>query len=281
MLRTLVVGTALLIAAVACSGSGDSDPTPTPTPTESDSPTSAPIPTPTPTPSPQVEADEYWFVGVVADRRDLRDVDGLLLVTVEVTEHLVGAPLAVGDTVVVNGGGGFGPRCFGTLAEINVGDEIEAFGGPDEFYDVQVCDSERYFVKRINVDPPTSTPTPTPPPRVEADEYWFVGVVREVNRGCAVDAICSVTVEVSKNIGGGGLPVGETVEVIEVFGFFTRRCYGDWSLGAQIGDEVEVLAAREDDERLQICDSERYFVKRINVDHDVGIPTPTPTPSPG
>ncbi|MCH8813958.1 MAG: hypothetical protein IH957_02495 [Chloroflexi bacterium] len=135
---------------------------------------------------------------------------------------------------------------------------------------------------------PTSTPTPSDPPTpistqvvLGADEYWFFGIVREVNSGCDVDAACSVTVEVLKNIGGGALPAGETVEVIEAYGESPIRCLGDWSSNPQIGDEVDVLAGREDDERLQICDSARYFVKRVNVDHDVGTPTPTPKPSSG
>jgi len=119
----------------------------------------------------------------------------------------------------------------------------------------------------------TATPSDSPPPLStqvvrEAGDYWFFGAVREVNSGCAADGICSVTVEVLKPYQPMDIAAGETVEVIETFGFSNRSCLGEWSSSAQIGDEVDVLAGREDAERLQICDSERYFVERVNVDHE-------------
>lgn len=126
---------------------------------------------------------------------------------------------------------------------------------------------------------PTSTPSSTNVGQLGPDEHWFIGVVREVNSGCVVDAICSVSVEVLKHIGGGALPGGETFEVIETFGFSTRRCLGDWNSSLQVGDQVEVVAGDEDDERLQICDQERYFIKDDHP-HPSGTPTPTLPPPP-
>ena len=120
---------------------------------------------------------------------------------------------------------------------------------------------------------PTSTPSTTSVGELGPNEHWFVGVVREVNSSCAVDGICSVSVEVLKHISGGIRPGGETIEVIETSGALSSRCLGVWSFGVQVGDEVDVLAADEDDGRLQICDQERYFVTRIDqliIDMDRG-----------
>lgn len=47
-----------------------------------------------------------------------------------------------------------------------------------------------------------------------------------MNTACYVDAICSVTVDVTESLGGASLEEGTEVVVIESYGFSIRRCNG-------------------------------------------------------
>ena len=65
----------------------------------------------------------------------------------------------------------------------------------------------------------SATDTPATPPAMTASDHWFRGVVSEMNTGCYVDAICSVTVEVTETLGGEPLERGDRGVVIESYGF--------------------------------------------------------------
>jgi len=94
------------------------------------------------------------------------------------------------------------------------------------------------------------------------EDHWFRGTVREMNTGCYVDAVCSVTVEVTENLGGRPLGVGAEVIVVESYGFSTRQCDGTWSETPR-GAAVEVLAHDTEEGTLAVCDNAGYFVAAV------------------
>ena len=104
------------------------------------------------------------------------------------------------------------------------------------------------------------TPAPAKPTGMTAGDYWFRGVVTEMNTSCYFDAICSVTVEVTESLGDASLEEGTEVVVIESYGLSPHRCEGEWS-ETPPGREVEVLAHKADGDSLAVCDGEHYFVK--------------------
>jgi len=108
--------------------------------------------------------------------------------------------------------------------------------------------------------PPPRTPTPATPRGMTATDHWFRGVVSEMNTGCYVDAIYSVTVEVTESLGGAPLDEGAEVVVITSYGFSTQRCDGQWA-ETPPGREVEVLAHAAEGGSLAVCAGEHYFVK--------------------
>jgi hypothetical protein len=95
---------------------------------------------------------------------------------------------------------------------------------------------------------------------MSATDYWFRGLVREMNTGCYVDAICSVTVEVTNRLGGAELPDGTEVTVIESYGFSIRPCEGEWK-ETPPGQVVEVLAHATEDGGMAVCEGAQYFVR--------------------
>jgi hypothetical protein len=107
-----------------------------------------------------------------------------------------------------------------------------------------------------------ATDAPATPPAMTATDHWFRGVVSEMNTGCYVDAICSVTVEITESLGGEPLEEGTEVVVIESYGFSTQRCDGQWA-ETPPGGEVEVLAHPAEGESLAVCDGDHYFVKDL------------------
>ena len=109
---------------------------------------------------------------------------------------------------------------------------------------------------------PSATPAPATPPDMTATDHWFRGIVSEMNTACYVDAICSVTVEVTESLGGASLEEGTKVVIIESYGFSTRRCNGQWT-ETPPGSAVEVLAHAADGDSLAVCESDRYFVKDL------------------
>ncbi len=104
---------------------------------------------------------------------------------------------------------------------------------------------------------------------MRTSDYWFRGVVREMNTGCYVDAVCSVTVEVTERLSGAEIAKGAVVTVIESYGFSTRRCDGQWTETPQ-GQEVEVMAHSTEEGGLAVCEGAEYFVR-------VAGSTPSPT----
>jgi hypothetical protein len=115
---------------------------------------------------------------------------------------------------------------------------------------------------------PEQTPTapateaPATPPAMTAADFWFRGVVSEMNTGCYVDTICSVTVEVTETLGGEPLEEGTEVVVIESYGFSTQRCDGQWA-ETPPGREVEVLAHPAEGGSFAVCEGDHYFVKDL------------------
>jgi len=111
----------------------------------------------------------------------------------------------------------------------------------------------------------TKAPPPSAPasPRGMSDgDYWFHGVVTEMNTGCYVDAVCSATVEVTESLGGAPLEEGTEVVVITSYGFSIQRCDGQWA-ETPPGREVEVLAHAADAGSLAVCEGDHYFVKDL------------------
>ena len=108
----------------------------------------------------------------------------------------------------------------------------------------------------------TETPGPASatPVGMREEDYWFRGVVREMNTGCYVDAICSVTVEVTNRLGGAELAMGTEVTIVESYGFSTRRCEGAWT-ETPPGQAVEVLAHATEDGGMAVCEGAHYFVR--------------------
>jgi len=115
---------------------------------------------------------------------------------------------------------------------------------------------------------PEQTPTaaatsPSATPRaMTATDHWFRGVVSEMNTGCYVDAICSVTVEITETLGGAPVDEGTEVVIITSYGFSTQRCDGQWA-EAPPGREVEVLAHSAEGGSLAVCKGDHYFVKDL------------------
>ena len=95
---------------------------------------------------------------------------------------------------------------------------------------------------------------------MQEGDYWFRGVVREMNTGCYVDAICSVTVAVMDRLGGADLGIATEVVVIESYGFSTRRCEGAWT-ETPPGQAVEVLAHATEEGGVAVCEGAQYFVR--------------------
>jgi hypothetical protein len=126
-------------------------------------------------------------------------------------------------------------------------------------------DEEASPPERTDSPPATSAPAtdaPVTPRGMTATDHWFSGVVSEMNTGCYVDAICSITVEVTETLGGEPLEEGTEVVVIESYGFSTQRCDGQWA-ETPPGREVEVLAHAAEGESLAVCNGEHYFVKDL------------------
>ena len=109
---------------------------------------------------------------------------------------------------------------------------------------------------------PAARPAPASPRGMTATDYWFRGVVSDMNTGCYVDAICSVTVEVTEGLGGEPLEKANEIVVIESYGFSIRRCDGQWA-ETPPGHEVEVLAHATETDTLAVCEGEHYFVKDL------------------
>ena len=106
----------------------------------------------------------------------------------------------------------------------------------------------------------------------KAADFLFRGIVREVNRGCELDAQCSVTVDVTQSL-VGEQSVGQRVTVIESYGLSFWECLGRWgSESVETGFTVEVLAHRETHTGmppdLAICADNSYYIEVIA--------TPTP-----
>ncbi len=116
--------------------------------------------------------------------------------------------------------------------------------------------------------PPEQTPTapatdaPATPPGMTATDHWFRGVVTEMNTGCYVDAICSVTVEVTESLGGEPLEEGTEVSSSSRTASAPNAATAS---GAETppGREVEVLAHAAEDGSLAVCNGDHYFVKDL------------------
>jgi len=126
------------------------------------------------------------------------------------------------------------------------------------------CGGEEEASPPERTAPPPRTPAPATPADMTAADFWFRGVVSEMNTGCYVDAVCSVTVEVTETLGGAPLEEGSEVVVIESYGFSTRRCDGQWT-ETPPGREVEVLAHAAEDGSLAVCEGDHYFVKDLQL----------------
>ena len=123
------------------------------------------------------------------------------------------------------------------------------------------CAGEDEATEPERTTSPAVTSAPASPPGMVATDYWFRGVVSEMNTGCYHDAICSVTVDVTESL-DASLEEGTEVVVIESYGFSTRRCDGQWT-ETPPGREVEVLAHEADGESLAVCEADHYFVKDL------------------
>jgi hypothetical protein len=138
-----------------------------------------------------------------------------------------------------------------------------ACAGDDEASEPDQTDSPS--VTPASTRPPADTPAPATPPGMNSTDYWFRGVVSEMNTGCYVDALCSVTVEVTESLAGASLEQKEVV-VIESYGFSPRRCEGQWT-ETPPGTEVEVLAHAAEDDSLAVCEAGHYFVKELRAEY--------------
>jgi hypothetical protein len=137
---------------------------------------------------------------------------------------------------------------------------ILACGGDEEASLPEPTDSPP---ERTAPAPRTPAPSTTPPGMTDTD-HWFHGVVTDMNTGCYVDAICSVTVEVTETLGGAPLEKGTEIVVITSYGFSTVMCEGQWA-ETPPGREVEVLAHPAEGGTLAICGGNHYFVKDLQV----------------
>jgi hypothetical protein len=127
---------------------------------------------------------------------------------------------------------------------------------------ILACGGEEEAPQAEPATSPPATTAPATPPGMTASDHWFRGVVTEMNTGCYVDAICSVTVEVTETLGGAPLEKGTEILVITSYGFSTQRCDGQWAEMSP-GREVEVLAHAAEGESLAVCNAEHYFVKDL------------------
>jgi len=127
---------------------------------------------------------------------------------------------------------------------------------------ILACSGEEEASQPEQTPTAPATDAPATPPAMTATDHWFRGVVTEMNTGCYVDALCSVTVEVTESLGGDPLDEGTEVVVIESYGFSTQRCDGQWA-ETPPGREVEVLAHAAEGGSLAICKGDHYFVKDL------------------
>jgi len=127
---------------------------------------------------------------------------------------------------------------------------------------ILACSGEEEASQPEQTPTAPATDAPATPPAMTATDHWFRGVGTEMNTGCYVDALCSVTVEVTESLGGDPLDEGTEVVVIESYGFSTQRCDGQWA-ETPPGREVEVLAHAAEGGSLAICKGDHYFVKDL------------------
>jgi hypothetical protein len=105
-----------------------------------------------------VADDEAWFRGVVSGMQDGRDVDGPLMVDVQVTDGLGGQAPGVGDTARVFVACSFCIPCLGQWGDdIDMGYNVEVLAKWVEGY-LSICDSPDLYARPFG-------PTPTPSPQ--------------------------------------------------------------------------------------------------------------------
>ena len=127
---------------------------------------------------------------------------------------------------------------------------------------ILACSGEEEASQPEQTPTAPATDAPATPPAMTATDHWFRGVVSEMNTGCYVDAICSVTVEVTETLGGEPLDRGDRGRVIESYGFSTQAAT-DSGAETPPGREVEVLAHAAEGGSLAICKGDHYFVKDL------------------
>jgi hypothetical protein len=127
---------------------------------------------------------------------------------------------------------------------------------------ILACGGEEEVSRPGQTPTAPATDASATPRGMTATDHWFRGIVSEMNTGCYVDAICSVTVEVTVALGGEPLEEGTEVVVIESYGFSTQRCDGQWAETPR-GREVEVLAHPAEGGSLAVCNGDQYFVKDL------------------
>lgn len=100
------------------------------------------------------------------------------------------------------------------------------------------------------------------PDAMQPDDYWFRGVITDIRDLRQVHGPFIVAVEVSEHLDGSTVQAGETLDVVQSYGFGPYRCFGQLSKKVRIDAEVLVYAHTDGEGvgDLATCDDQRYFI---------------------